>query len=123
LPIRGQVGTFPIDHIRPRHRRGVTTLDNLAFACPRCNAAKWKRHRGTDPDTGRRVPLFNPRTDLWREHLAWSTDEIGRIEARTACGRATAEQLQMNAPDLVATRRLLSQLGLFDELLHSSSDA
>jgi HNH endonuclease len=34
LPTRGQVGTFPIDHVTPRSLAGATVLDNLALACP-----------------------------------------------------------------------------------------
>ncbi len=39
LPTRGQVATFPIDHVLPRSSGGETILDNLALACPHCNAA------------------------------------------------------------------------------------
>ena len=36
LPTRGQVATFPIDHIIPRIARGATGLSNLALGCPQC---------------------------------------------------------------------------------------
>jgi 5-methylcytosine-specific restriction endonuclease McrA len=35
LPTRGQVATFPIDHVLPRSRGGETILDNLALASGR----------------------------------------------------------------------------------------
>lgn len=42
LPTRGQVATFPIDHIQPKSVGGSNELDNLALTCPHCNA-----HKGT----------------------------------------------------------------------------
>jgi len=40
LPSYLQVGGFEIDHILPRSRGGLTEIDNLALACPHCNAHK-----------------------------------------------------------------------------------
>ena len=54
--------TFEVDHIIPRAMGGQTTLDNLCYACPVCNNAKRSHIRGQDPQTGRRVRLFNPPT-------------------------------------------------------------
>jgi hypothetical protein len=39
-----QVATFPVDHVIPISAGGKTEGDNLALACPRCNAAKWTPH-------------------------------------------------------------------------------
>jgi 5-methylcytosine-specific restriction endonuclease McrA len=44
LPTRGQVATFPIDHVTPRSSSGDTILDNLALACPHCNGSKEPRN-------------------------------------------------------------------------------
>jgi 5-methylcytosine-specific restriction endonuclease McrA len=60
LPIRGQVATFPVDHITPRTAGGTDDLSNLALACPRCNGHKWAATDGRDPATGQPVRLFNP---------------------------------------------------------------
>jgi 5-methylcytosine-specific restriction endonuclease McrA len=77
LPTRGQVATFPIDHITPRAAGGTNELDNLALTCPHCNAHKWTASDAPDPVTGARVPLFNPRADAWAAHFAWSVETVG----------------------------------------------
>jgi hypothetical protein len=112
LPSRGQVATFPIDHVLPRGSGGTETLDNLALACPHCNAQKWAYTDGSDPDTGQPARLFNPRTDAWEEHFRWSAAEWGILEGTTPIGRATVGRLQMNAPELTVVRRLLAALGV-----------
>ncbi len=63
LPVRGQVATFPVDHIVPRSGEGPTQLDNLALACPHCNAHKWTHTHARDPVSGKTVALFHPRHD------------------------------------------------------------
>src|SRR5262245_14542102 len=69
LPTRGQVATFPIDHVCPRISGGLSILENLALACPHCNGCKWKYQDGVDPVSGETVRLFNPRTDNWPDHF------------------------------------------------------
>ena len=86
-------------------------MENLALACPSCNSHKWMFTEGTDPDSGRMIPLFNPRTQVWSEHFSWSQEHPFELQGQTATGRATIHRLQMNAPDLVTIRRLLSELG------------
>jgi 5-methylcytosine-specific restriction endonuclease McrA len=53
LSTRGQVATFPIDHIVPRSGGGETILENLALACPHCNAHKWAHATATENSTPR----------------------------------------------------------------------
>ncbi len=116
LPILGQVARFPIDHIIPRNADGQTTPDNLALACPHCNAFKWAHTQSADPQTGLIIPLFHPRADPWSEHFRWSRREPTILEGITPKGRATVSRLQMNHPNLVTTRALLMELGLFPDL-------
>jgi HNH endonuclease len=117
LPMRGQVATFPIDHVRPRSSDGPTILDNLALACPHCNACKWKHANGVDPASGEVTRLFNPRTDAWAEHFGWDVagNEQGMLLGKTGIGRATITRLQMNAQDMIQIRQLLAALGVFQE--------
>ena len=119
LPKRGQVATFPIDHILPRGMGGETALENLALACPHCNAHKWAYTSARDPDSGESVPLFNPRTDVWSEHFQWSAQEPGFLEGKTPCARATIAQLQINDAEMVSIRQLLATLGIFPEILNT----
>lgn len=116
LSTRGQVATFPIDHVLPRSDGGETNLANLALACPHCNAHKWAHTTGTDPVSGASQPLFHPRVDVWQEHFQWSSESPGVLAGKTPRGRATISQLQMNAADMVAIRQLLATLGLFAEI-------
>ncbi len=113
LPTRGQVARFPPDHIIPRILGGATVLENLALACPHCNGHKWMHTTGQDPVSGESVPLFNPRTQVWKEHFAWSSVKRSELVGKTPCGRATIDRLELNHPDLVAIRELLIDLGIF----------
>ena len=103
--------TFHVDHVMPRSRGGKTLLDNLCFACPRCNLHKSDQTTAVDHKTGRRAALFNPRRQDWRRHFRWSAT-YERLEARTASARATVSALDLNAPVLVEARRLWLVLGL-----------
>ena len=117
LPTRGQVATFPIDHIIPRGSGGSHDPANLALTCPHCNAHKWTATAAEDPLTGQTVRLFHPRTDAWREHFEWSAERRGELRGKTAIGRATVAALRMNDADMIALRVLLAELSLFAEVL------
>lgn len=112
IPKQGQVGWFPIHHIKPLNVGGETSLTNLALACPRCNGHKWAFETGTDPQTETENPLFNPRTQRWNEHFEWDADGSLKIHGKTPIGRATIERLRMNASEILAIRRLLADLGI-----------
>ena len=112
LPTRGQVATFPIDHILPRSAGGTTDPANLALACPHCNAHKWEQAEAADPESGATVPLYHPRRDAWDEHFRYAA---GELVGRTPSGRATVAALAVNDPDMVELRQLLADLGLFPD--------
>ncbi len=88
-----QEATFHIDHIVPRLKGGLTTLDNLALACVSCSLRKEARRSALDPITGRRVPLFHPRKQQWARHFGW--DGV-RVVGMTPTGRATVLALELN---------------------------
>ena len=107
---RPPIEPFHLEHIVARQHGGQTILENLAWACHRCN-----RHKGTnlsaiDPDTGQVVTLFHPRRDAWSEHFI--VDGI-RLRGLTASGRATAWLLQMNAERRLERRAELIRRGWF----------
>ncbi|MDA1018338.1 MAG: HNH endonuclease signature motif containing protein [Planctomycetota bacterium] len=112
LPQSLATSTFEIDHILARTHGGPTEIGNLCFACPVCNGAKHAQQRARDPESGRRVRLFNPRRDQWTRHFEWS-DDIGDIIGKTAIGRATAVALDMNPPRIVRLRQVWASLGMF----------
>ncbi len=54
--------SFTIDQIQPRQRGGVTTLENLAWACFGCNGRKPTRMSCIDPSTGETAVKWPPQT-------------------------------------------------------------
>ena len=91
---------FVCDHVSPRVRGSGNTVAELAWACPACNGHKYAKTQACDPQSGRSVPLFNPRRQRWSRHFAWVMD-YSRVEGRTATGRATVAALRLNCPALV----------------------
>lgn len=61
-----------IEHIRPLAQGGSNAEANLWLACPICNGHKSDKTAAPDPASGARTALFNPRTQVWAEHFAWS---------------------------------------------------
>lgn len=93
-----------IDHILPKSAGGQTIAENLWLACLSCNRFKGTQTHAGDPETGRRVRLFNPRKQRWRVHFAWSADGT-EIIGLTSCGRATVQALRLNREEIVRVRR------------------
>lgn len=60
-----------VEHIEPRHHGGGQALDNLAFACARCNQSKGMRHdhkRRDDPKLSALIESLRARRrERWRE--------------------------------------------------------
>jgi hypothetical protein len=98
----GQEAAFHLDHVTPRAAGGPTTADNLALACVSCSLRKWAKQTAIDPDTGKEVPLFNPRTQAWSEHFRWVGE---RVVPLTSTGRATVAALALNRAMIVAIRQ------------------
>ena len=96
-------GPLEVDHIIPVAAGGSDNVDNLWLACRPCNQYKGLQVYGRDPQSGRRVRLFNPRRQIWRRHFTWSEDGT-RIIGGTACGRATVIALNLNNPFAMKTR-------------------
>lgn len=101
---------FEIDHIYPRSKGGLDSLDNLALACQRCNAYRYNFTEGIDPVDQTSSTLFNPRIDTWNDHFAWKNGGL-TIVGTTTKGRATCTRLDLNdenhnAGAIVKARRL-----------------
>jgi hypothetical protein len=104
----GQEATFHVDHVQPVAAGGTTILDNLALACVSCSLRKGARQASTDPDTQQTVPLFNPRTERWTDHMEW--DSV-RAVGLTPTGRATIALLEMNRALILAIREEEAERG------------
>lgn len=98
------------DHIRALKHGGITTSDNLAYACFVCNRAKGSDIASYDPVSDELTPNFNPRQQVWSKHFRFNGP---LIEPLTATGRVTAFLLKHNLPSRVVTRDQLMQGGLY----------
>lgn len=103
--------SFSVEHIKPVSRGGETVLDNLALACTGCNSHKYTKIEEPDPFDGVSAPLYNPRSQRWRDHFRWN-ENYREIVGLTPTGRATVNALQMNRFGVVNMRRLLFGVGL-----------
>lgn len=99
-----EVAFYPheVDHVIAEKHGGTTDIDNLAFACWRCNRYKGSDLTSFDPETRRLIPLFNPRTQVWAEHFTFDSE---RVIGRTPEGRTTVSLLQLNRDERLTERR------------------
>jgi hypothetical protein len=102
--------TYEFEHVVPLSAGGTTQFCNLCLACPPCNRRKASRQDGIDVETGERVKLFHPQTDLWIEHFRW-TETATEIVPRTPTGRITIDFLQMNRHQIIVAREIWVEVG------------
>jgi hypothetical protein len=100
-----------VDHLIPEVLGGTAVRENLWMACDECNEFKANRTHANDPVTSEQTPLFNPRTQIWAEHFAWSADG-DYIIGITLIGRTTVHALRLNRELLVSARRYWVLFGL-----------
>lgn len=100
-----------IDHLLPIALNGASDEENLWLACPQCNRAKGIQTAAIDPDTGRNMPLFNPRTQRWTEHFIWHENGL-YIAGISPVGRATVSALRMNNEWVLRARRVWIRAGI-----------
>ena len=96
-----------IDHIISEKHGGLTSEDNLAYACVVCNQSKGSDVGSIDWETGSFMRFFHPRLDKWSEHFLLTGERA--IEARTAIGRVTALIFGLNHPDRILERQELRE--------------
>ena len=102
--------SFHLEHVVARQHGGLMKMENLAWACHRCNRHKGTNLTGVDPDTHSVVLLFHPRRDVWEDHFA--LDGV-RLRGLTSTGRMTVWLLQMNAERRLERRAELIRRGWF----------
>jgi hypothetical protein len=97
--------SYHVDHILPvKRHRGSPGMENLAWACTRCNIHKSSDIASYDSITNDLTPFYNPRTQDWDIHFKV---EGALIVGKTSIGRVTVRLLQMNTQHQVDTRQLL----------------
>jgi hypothetical protein len=102
-------GLFEIDHVVPTAEGGSDDPVNLALACRTCNGRKGGFQTGTDPSTGSKVRLFNPRLDRWEDHFRFDGESCELI-GLTDIGRATVDRLDLNHPCQLGARAVWAAL-------------
>ena len=103
---------YAVDHVISMKHGGRTELDNLALSCSSCNQRKGTDIGSVAPRSGRFVPLFNPRRDVWSEHFRLSDDTLV-IHGRTDIGRVTVRLLGLNEFDRQVERTHLREDGRY----------
>jgi hypothetical protein len=106
-------GLLTIDHFQPRASAGKDSLDNLVYACFRCNNYKqafWEAGEGE-------TPLWNPRRDSASSHFAVAPD--GLLIPLDAIGQKTIEVLRLNRSALIDYRLAQEQHNQRDEILRN----
>jgi len=93
-----------IEHIISLALGGSDDEGNLWLSCRSCNCFKGIQINAYDPETERRVKLFNPRLQKWTRHFKWNADGT-HIIGLTASGRATVVALKLNNKFAVDVRR------------------
>jgi hypothetical protein len=94
-----------VDHVIALKHEGTTTIDNLAFACWRCNRYKGSDLGSFDPQTGEYSFLFNPRTQIWDKHFY---RQAAHIIGQTLEGRTTVYLLKFNTDERLAERQRIN---------------
>src|SRR3972149_3804957 len=69
LPDEADEWPFHVEHIVARQHGGDDHVDNLCWACNRCNLRKGTNLASIDPETGERATLFDPRRQRWVGHF------------------------------------------------------
>lgn len=103
------------DHIVAVKHGGPTNAENLAWTCFLCNRAKGSDIASVDDRSGEIVRLFSPRIDKWEEHFEIREDAT--ILGKTSIGHATCRLLQLNRPEQIELRQLLTESGLYPPML------
>ena len=107
-----QNATFHIEHITPVSRNGADELENLCYSCSKCNFRKGRRLTVIDPQSKRRVRVFHPRRDRWKDHFCWVGLEI---VGTTPIGRAMVDYFQLNDPQRIVIRMVERRFGLLPD--------
>jgi len=99
-----------VDHIISVKHGGLTTAENLAYACAFCNRQKGSDIGSIVWETGELTRFYNPRTDSWTDHF--QLDGV-LIRPLTRIGEVTVRILGFNDSDRLLERQELVDLGRY----------
>ncbi len=101
-----------IEHLLPIADGGTDEEENLWLACRNCNGFKHAKTHAVDPQTNKKIKLFNPRNQNWYEHFEFSEEQT-EIVGKTVCGRATVIALRLNFEQSVKARKIWVSAGWY----------
>lgn len=101
---------FQVDHIVAIKHSGNDDINNLCFACYKCNAYKGSNIASIDYETGNPVFLYHPRKQNWDDHFRLNG---AVIEPLTAEGRVTVFLLRFNLSERIKRRQALIKLNRY----------
>lgn len=107
---RSKARRFILNTLSRGPKGGLHVSSNLALACPSCNLHKSDRVTIPSPKSSQDVPLFNPRTSLWKQTFDW--DDF-QIIAKSEIGNATIHALDLNHDRRIRIRQAEKMFGLF----------
>jgi hypothetical protein len=92
-------GELTIDHFQPQSKNGSDKLENLVYACQRCNMYKSDYFPATELSR----KLWNPRQELSDNHFLLLP--TGELYALSEIGKFTITRLRLNRIHLINYRR------------------
>jgi hypothetical protein len=95
-------GLLTIDHYHPRSRDGSDDLDNLVYACYKCNQYKHEFWPSAE-QLARQHRVLHPLFDDFSVHFRLN-EQSGVLDPITATGYFHITLLQLNRPQLVKHR-------------------
>jgi hypothetical protein len=110
LPQSLNPNLLEVEHLLATANGGTDDEENLWLACRLCNGYKSVHMKGVDPESKKKVALFNPRTQNWDEHIEWAFE---KIVGKTPCGRATVQALKLNNEIILPVRKKWILAGWF----------
>jgi hypothetical protein len=102
--------SYEVNQIISVKHGGLTTEDNLTYACAYCNLYKGSDICSIIWRTGKLVRFFNPRRDFWGEHFR--LDEVV-IQPLTDIGEVTVHIFAFNSEDRILERQALIEVGRY----------
>lgn len=91
-------GMLTMDHFIPTSKGGTDVLDNLVYACHRCNLYKHDYY----PLKSNDLSVFNPRIEIYQEHFMLL--ENGVLHPLSVTADFSIKLLRLNRGPLIAYR-------------------
>lgn len=102
--------SYEVNQIISTKHGGLTTEDNLAYACAYCNLYKGSDICSIVWQTGELVRFFNPLRDFWGEHFQLNE---AVIQPLTDIGEVTARIFDFNNDERILERQALMEVGRY----------